>query len=176
MAKLKTIQLLATLILLIVGSSAKAQQYDEYMLKAGFLEKIAKYITWPPKNNYQTDYFLIGVIGENPFGDKLERFYHEAKIHGASVKVKYYDYLGEVGYCNMLFINGMDDSETSEIVALANTRGILTVGDTDQCRLLGVHITFYEKEDGRLDFVIKADTLKKYGFRISYHLSKHSKS
>jgi hypothetical protein len=47
-------------------------QTDEYLLKAGFLERFTRFIEWPGETNIadNTKPFVISVIGENPFDKK----------------------------------------------------------------------------------------------------------
>src|SRR6266550_280251 len=62
------------LLLAVGGVRAQESQPSEYQIKAAFLFNFAKFIEWPPDSFAQpSSPFVIGILGENPFGGDLEQ-------------------------------------------------------------------------------------------------------
>jgi hypothetical protein len=54
-------------------------QSREYLLKAGYIEKFTHFIEWPGASNTKdsTIAFTVAVIGENKFGNAIEKIFSE---------------------------------------------------------------------------------------------------
>ena len=70
--------LAAALALMLAASSGwagdKEDSSREYAVKAAFIRQFFKYVDWP-EGTFQdpTDPIVVGVLGENPFGNALEQ-------------------------------------------------------------------------------------------------------
>jgi len=119
----------------------------EYMVKAIYLGKFAQFIQWPEKSE-MTDTsksFVLGVIGENPFGSILEKVYStgERKIKNKKVKIKYIRFWVEIPGCHLLFISKSVEKNLPKILSITKDKPILTIGETQGFAQKGVHINFY---------------------------------
>lgn len=146
-------------------------QADEYMMKAGFLERFTRFIEWPGETNIadNTKPFVISVIGENPFDKKLDQFFKTTKIKNRSVEIRYISELEEIQDSHILFITKSKQKQLSEILFLTQDKPVLTVSDTDGFGKKGVRINFYIKQD-KIHFEINKDAIQKSGLQISYLL------
>jgi len=75
--RFRAVRFLLSLLLLRAGGLADAQedsQPTEYQIKAAFIFNFAKFVEWPaaafPKTSSP---IVVGVLGENPFHDTLEK-------------------------------------------------------------------------------------------------------
>ncbi len=82
-------------------------QTSEYTIKAAFLERFTRFIEWPeePAVSDTTESFVLGVIGENPFGSILEQLYATQKIKNKAVEIHSISNLDEISGCHLLFIS-----------------------------------------------------------------------
>ncbi len=146
---------------------------DEFLLKANWLEKFTRYIDWKSEsdvNNVQKP-FVIGIIGTNPFGTILDRYYvtQNRKIKNKRVEIKYFNNVKEVINCNMLFVAESAKSDIAEIVNLTKNKSILTVSDTEGFSKKGIHINFVLNEPS-LFFEINERAVIQSGFTMDYEL------
>jgi len=122
-------------ILLFAGSlklSAQPATSAEYQIKAVFLFNFARFVDWPPKAFPDADApFIIGVLGEDPFGPYLDETVRGEKVNGHPLIVQRYRRMNEVKTCQVLFISRSEADRVEQIVSNLRGRSILTVGDTD---------------------------------------------
>src|SRR5438552_12782691 len=97
----------AFLLLFCPGAlTAPAEQPppSEYQVKAAFLFNFAKFVEWPPQAFPEpASPFTIGVIGDNPFGDDLERTLKDKAVNGRPFVSKQVKGLAELKTCHILF-------------------------------------------------------------------------
>ena len=65
--------------------------YNDYKIKAEFIEKFSRYISWTDENNIanKTSPFEITIIGKTPLAHTLTEFYKIEKISDKPVKIKF---------------------------------------------------------------------------------------
>ena len=136
----------------------------------GISNIITKFVEWPPSAFTTADSpVVIGILGNNPFGDNLEAIIHDKKINDRIIVVKAMSSLAEVTNCQVLFISNSEKGKVSEIVAAIGRASILTVGDTDGFLEAGVTIDF-TKEGNKVRFQINESASKRAGLKISSKL------
>jgi hypothetical protein len=148
-----------------------ADKADEYELKAAFLEKFARFIEWPAED-WSVDkdkYFEIVVLGENPFGKKLDKLYSKLKIEDKSVKIRYISSINEIGTCQILFISPSMSSKITQILDKVSKKSILTIGQTSGFCEKGVHINFYI-QSSKIKFQINEKAARNSNLKISHLL------
>ena len=146
-------------------------QWDEYTVKAAFLERFTRFVEWPEESAIAdtAQPFVIGVIGDNPFGPTLERLYTQQDIKSKNVSIRYITSVDEIAECHMLFISRSSAQMLPDILAFTRDRAILTVGDTNGFAENGVHINFYLLED-KVHFEINETEIEASLLSMSYLL------
>jgi hypothetical protein len=101
----------------------------EYQIKAAFLFNFTQFIEWPDKTFPDANApFVIGVLGQDPFGNYLDEIVSGEKIKGHSLAVTRFNSIDEVKNCQILFINpGKED--VSAVLKKLKVSNVLTVGD-----------------------------------------------
>src|SRR5437762_3746091 len=87
--------------------SAGEQPLNEITLKIQFLHYVAQYAVWPkPKDVYspQEKRFVLGVLGENPFGAALQNYFRGKSVKNREFVIKCFKNVQEAKACQMLFI------------------------------------------------------------------------
>src|SRR5882672_1690342 len=74
--------LVSALLLTLSSSRAQDAPLSEYRLKAAFLFNFAKFVEWPAEAFVETNSpFVIGILGDSPFGDDLAQTVVGKKIN-----------------------------------------------------------------------------------------------
>ena len=143
----------------------------EYQMKAVFLDKFTRFVQWPEASAVAdtTRPFVLGVIGDNPFGTLLERIYAERQIEDSPVDIRYLTGLDGIADCHLLFIANSADDRLADILARTRDKPILTVADTKGFAERGVLINLY-RQKGKVKFEINERAVHASGLTFSYLL------
>ncbi len=115
----------------------------EYQLKAVFLFNFTQFVVWPDKSfDDKNAPFIIGILGENPYGSFLEETVRGESVNGHRILVRRYDQVQDIKACHILYINLKNQNELEQALARAKNQNILTVGDAFRFNQLGGIINF----------------------------------
>ncbi|HEV7301118.1 MAG TPA: YfiR family protein [Tepidisphaeraceae bacterium] len=144
----------------------------EYALKAAFLYNFAQFVEWPA-GAFESDTapFVIGVYGDNPFQDALDRAVQGKTASGHPMVVHQFSTTAEVASAHMLFVSAAQGGALDELFAAIGDRPILTVGESNSFPWKGGVIRFY-MEDGKVRFEINPEAAQRARLRISSKLMK----
>lgn len=124
--------MLSVLALLAVGRAwaAEPASVGEHQLKAALLPKLAMFIQWPAKAfSAARGPLVIGVLGENPFGQHLEELARGRVVGGHPLSVQMCRDPQEAARCHVVFISGRDAKNMEETLRLLAGTPVLTVSD-----------------------------------------------
>ena len=163
----------ALLVFVALASGANGWAEDQptdYQVKAAFLERFGKFVEWPDNAFANPDQpLVIGVFGENPFGNALKSLAADDTINGHRVVISEIKDLAGVKNCNVVFIPASEKgSERDDLAAVANLP-ILTVGETDDFYDAGGMIQFVV-ENNQVHFRIRNEAARAAGLKISSKL------
>ena len=163
--------MLAGLAVLGFCVCAPAQERPtEYQVKAAFLEKFAKFVEWPDTAFAKADSpLVIGVFGENPFRDDLEKLAAKDTLNGHAIVVRQIKSPADLKGCHVVFIPASMKAKEPEALAEVKGLGILTVGETDDFIQQGGMINFVV-ENSRIRFEINDAAARRAGLKISSKL------
>jgi hypothetical protein len=158
------------LLMAAVGAGAQAPQPSEYQLKAAFLFNFAKFVEWPPEAFAEPGApFIIGVLGDNPFGGELERTIQGKSINGRPLKVKEFASLAEAKGCQILFVSNSETKRLPAIFSGLQGSNVLTVGESAPFAENGGMINFV-LENNKIRFQINDQAARNAGLKISSKL------
>jgi hypothetical protein len=157
-------------LLPISGSRAQESPPTEYQLKAAFLLNFAKFVEWPPTAFAGANSpMILGILGENPFGDVLERTIRDKTISNHPLVVKEFHSSAEATNCHILFISTSEKARLPEILAGLRGASVLTVGETDRFTETGGMINLF-RQGNKIRFQINEAAAKGVGLKISSKL------
>jgi hypothetical protein len=141
---------------------------SEYQLKLDLLPKFTRFVEWPSQSSVRNPYapLILGVIGQSPFGDDLERFFHKQLLKGKGVQVRYCRTLEDLDSCDLVFICASEKDRLKPILARVRQRPILTVSDSPGFAKAGVMVCFL-REGNRLAFEVNVATAKEAGIQFA---------
>jgi YfiR/HmsC-like len=159
--------------LLLAAELGRAQtppRPTEYQLKAAFLYNFAKFIDWPPEALAdEKEPFIIGVLGDNPFGNDLEQTVAAKKINDHTISIQSFHTAAEAAHCQILFISKSEEKHFSEIIQALHGTAVLTVSENDGFIKTGGMVNFV-KEDNKIRFQINDEAAKANRLKISSKL------
>ena len=149
---------------------AEEAALTEYQLKALFIYNFPKFVEWPAQA-FATgeEPFVIGIIGENPFGTALEDTVKGKSTNEHPFVVKRVRTPAEARRCHILFVAESDRKRLSELLNALKGASVLTVSDVDNFLELGGMIRFY-MEGKRVRFEINNEAAKSARLKISSKL------
>jgi hypothetical protein len=143
----------------------------EYRVKAAFVYKFATYIRWPPPVAGEvTAPFLIGVLGNDPFGTSLNDVVRGQTVRGRVIRVRALRRAEEALACDLVFVSSSEQSNLAQILALLRTAPVLTVGDLDHFAEQGGMVGLVTTADNHIRFDINNAAIERAGLRASSQL------
>ncbi|MGD0920157.1 MAG: YfiR family protein [Terriglobia bacterium] len=158
----------------VMGSApharAQAEGVGEYQVKAAFLYNFAKFVEWSPEAVPKADApFILGVVGEDPFGPVLEETLKGKTANGHPFAIRRFRREEDARGCQILFTSSSDQRYIRSLLAILKGSSVLTVGETEGfCRLGGI-VNFTLEED-KVRFEINRDAAERARLKISSKL------
>lgn len=149
---------------------AQTNHAHEYQVKAVFLYNFTHFIDWPSAA-FESQYapFIIGVIGNDPFGPFIEATIEGERIGTHIIRSQRIQSLSEIKNCHILYIASKDPDEIKNILEAVKGKNILTVGDTPNFTRWGGMIRFFT-EQGKIRLQINNTEARASGLKISSKL------
>jgi hypothetical protein len=171
--------MLAALFILVNAPSAlggKPDELPEYEVKAAFLFNFVKFVDWPAGTFASgKSPFVIGVLGDDPFGSALSRVLLGKTANGRRMLARRITRLEEIRGVHLLFVCKSEKDRLAEILGALNTLPVLCVSDTDTAFDRGAAISF-AVESGHVVFDVNAEAAGRSGLRISSKLLRVARS
>ena len=169
--------LVAVVVVFLSPVPANSQDIEvvkEYKIKVAYIYNFARYIKWP-KDAFENDKspFVIGILGDAPFGDTLRQLAGSRKIFGRRIVIRRFAAPREYEPCQILFLTRTTDAEArKETVELTHGRPVLILGESAGFARQGAGINFYYDIDDTIGFEINVDSLKRRHLVVDARLLK----
>ncbi len=150
-------------------------QTQEYIVKAVFIERFARFIEWPPESKVHNTAkpFVVGVVGENPFGTELERLYNQQAIKNKQVDILYISDYKNIERCDIIFISKSEQSKVHLILEYCKSKPIIVISDIEKSQSMGVHITM-GMQHNKVVFAINDKAFEKSACKVDYRLKQYA--
>ncbi|HVK55683.1 MAG TPA: YfiR family protein [Burkholderiales bacterium] len=127
---------LSTVLMLFIATAtvsiatAMADRPLEYPVKGAYLFKFGDFIEWPTHSFPEAGSpFIIGILGEDPFGPELDEMVQSRTVQGRQVIVKRYKILDDAKAAHILYIGANKAERLEQIQTSLNGKSVLTVSD-----------------------------------------------
>jgi len=164
-------RLAAGLVLAIAAATLPGQahaQVGEAEVKAAFLPRFARYVTWPSFMRPQPGQaFQLCVIGADPFGSALDRAAAGQLVDGHKIVVRRVG-SGAAASCHIAFIQGSKTQPAGQMLAALDGRPVLTVTDARGGSQRGM--VHFSMVSGRVRFFIDEKEAARRGLGINSRL------
>jgi YfiR/HmsC-like len=102
----------------------------EYQVKAAYLFNFGQFVEWPSQAyDSPTAPFIIGVVGEDPFGKTLDEAIAGEFLGGHPLVIRRFRKIEDISACNILFIGRSEAGRLDETINAMKGRSVLTVTD-----------------------------------------------
>jgi hypothetical protein len=137
-------RVLATLLLTLSAVCWPAGVPSEYQVKAVFLFNFGQFVEWP-NGAFDTPQapFVIGILGEDPFGSTLDDVVNGESVGGRSLVVRRFRDASEISGCNILFISRAEQDKLGRALSAVRGHSVLTVTDIDGAEKQGAIIVLF---------------------------------
>ena len=165
-------------ILLVAGAALlvcahglhAADAPTENQVQAVFLFNFSRFVEWPPQVfAAPSDPFIIGIVGSDPFGARLDEAVRNEQINGHPLTVRRFHSIAEVENCQILFIDRSEMAHIGQILTALDHRSTLTVSQGEDAAQRGVMIQF-ATENSRIRLRINVGSARAAGLTISSKL------
>jgi len=147
-----------------------AQEPSEYQVKAAFLYNFTKFVDWPQTSGNDTQGPLeICVIGDDPFGDDLDKIVKGKSVNERPLVVRRLRGAVDARTCSIAFVSSSERGHLRPILEALRGTSVLSVGDTPGFAKMGGVINFI-LQDNRVRFEINVDAAQRARLKISSKL------
>lgn len=121
---------------------------SEYQVKAVFLFNFGQFVEWP-NHAFDTPQapFVIGILGEDPFGRTLDDVVRGESVGAHSLVVRRYRDASEISDCNILFIGRSEEDRLGEALTAVRGQSVLTVTDIEGAEKRGAMIVLFNEHN-----------------------------
>jgi hypothetical protein len=150
-------------------ATAAHAQPSETAVKAAFLPRFARYVTWPSAAAPGVgEAFVLCVVGDDRFGRLLDDAARAQSIDGRPVTVRRMRDGTNASACHVAFVQGTKQQPVGQLLAAMGRRPILTVTDASSGGQRGmIHFSI---QNGRVRFFIDQGAAQQRGMIISSRL------
>lgn len=171
------LQRISVAILLVWSSlaflplEAQPQTAPEYQVKAAFLYNFAKFVEWPADALSNDPSFVIGIVGQDPFGNFIDEAVAGKTVQDKPIVVKRFSKIEDTVGAHILFISNSEAGHVSRMVKQLGRIPVLTVSDIDRFAERGGMVQL-ETEQNRVRFAINVAAVERAGLKPSSQLLK----
>ncbi len=142
---------------------------QNYQLHAVYMYQFIKYIKWP--DNTSSGDFVIGVLGESPATEYLQKMADTKKAGARNIVLKKFDTPSEIAQTHMLFIGKGTTNDMASILEYTENTNTLLVTEEEGFGLEGSNINFVVR-NGRLVFELNQSAMDRENLKVSAELAK----
>jgi hypothetical protein len=148
----------------------------EYRIKAAFLFNFTRFIEWPRASFPDAGAaapapIVIGVIGDDPFGEELAKVLKGRRVNGRPIIARSIVDEVDARATHLLFVGLSGHAEVAGLMQALRGYPVATVGESAAFAVGGGTITFVLRDD-KVRFEIDSDSADRAGVRISAQLEK----
>lgn len=153
-----------------VAAQSSATKFSEYEIKAVFLFNFMQFVEWPAAvSTSAAAPFVIGVLGDDPFGTTLDATIRGETIRDRPLTVRRGRDVADLKDCHLIFICRDQADKLGDILGSLHGSAALTVSDIESfCRHGGMIGLLTEGK--RIQFEINQKEAEKSKLKISSKL------
>jgi len=152
-----------------LGPWAASAEPTEYAAKARLMLMTLSYVQWPSQSSWKEGPVQIAVLGESPFGSRLEEVARTLTIHHRPIQIRQISRVREAEGCQALFVCASEARQLDGILAWARGREVLTMSDDEAIAKRGVMLNFLI-EDGFVRLVVNPVATQGAGLQLGSRL------
>lgn len=156
-------------VLFVFLSAFNTTDAQDYKFHSVFMYNFTKYIQWPA--SYQSGDFVIGVLGDSPILESLEKMAESKTVGAQKFSIVRYKNVEEISKCHMLFIPSNRSKFLKDAIAKTNGQSTLIITEKNGLGTEGSNINFV-LVDGKWKFELNKSATEKSNLKVSGDLAK----
>jgi hypothetical protein len=170
----KFVRCAGLILSLLLSAAVAAAAPDEYQVEAVFLLHFTQFVEWPPQAFAAADTpFVIGVLGQDPFGRALDEAVRGETMNGHPLVIKRFSSVDDLRPCQILYIDRSAVNQADRVIGSLLHTGTLTVTNFEVPAPADTIIRFLN-EDQRIRLRINVEYARNAGLTISSKLLRPS--
>jgi hypothetical protein len=139
----------------------------EYQVKAVCVLNAARFVSWPAQAPSDREGpFVIGILGQNPFGSILEEVTKGETIRKRQIVVREVTLEQASTGCHVLFISRSLNSELAAVLQTLGKSSVLTISEIEGFATKGGMIALSLDKGGGIHFEVDPRAAKAAGLKI----------
>ncbi len=168
-----SVALVLSCIFLTTSAHAITKAVPDYKVKAALLAQFLRYVQWPETDGKWGGDIVVGIIGEDPYGEFLDSALSAQTVDGRNVRVTRFLNLDDLQPVQVLIVGEGNRFKSLDVLKKAKDWPVLTVGEGASFVEEGGIISFVtDSENNRVRFHLNMKTAKKRGIGIYPRLAK----
>ncbi len=144
-------------------------------VKAAFLCQFPQFIDWPDSAFADSNSpFVIGVLGDDPFGSTLDNMVKAKTVNGRKLVIKRSNSIDNLRNCQIVFVSSSEKNRVSRIIDRFKGSNSLMVSDIDGFAKMGGVIGFVYRNN-KIALEINLEAAKRSKLKISSNLLRLAK-
>lgn len=154
------------------GAEPSTGPLSDYQIKSAYLYYFSTFVDWPPEAFERTgNELVIGVLGEDPFGEILDATLRGKSVNNRRLVVRRFAGVKDARDSHILFISASERDRLPSILKALDGAAVLTVADVDGFATRGGQIAFHTI-DRKVRFDINVAAVERARIKISAQLMK----
>lgn len=102
---------------------------QEYGVKAAFLYNFSKFIDWPSSVIEKDNYFVICIVGNNPFNEETLASIGAKQTKNKDIRIKHVNSSKHITGCHIAFISNPETLLGKKVIDASRNQHVLTISD-----------------------------------------------
>lgn len=158
-------------IAMILPAQAEPRTLTEYEVKAAFIYNFAKFVEWPEDVMGNGRPFVIGIVGDDPFGDLIDEAVSRKNVRDERMTVKRFSKIEEAVDSRILFVSRSEEENLTEILKHLSQTPVLTVSDIERFAGKGGMVQLV-MDQNRVHFAVNVAAFERASLKPSSQLLK----
>lgn len=138
--------ILSLVISIPLHAPAQETLSREFQIKAVFLFNFTQFVQWPADAFPDpTSPFVIGVLGQDPFGAYLDETIMNEAVGNHNLVVERYATVEDIKNCHILFVSLTNKQEVRKALDAVKGKPVLTVSDAEGFAKSGGMVRLYNE-------------------------------
>jgi hypothetical protein len=152
-------------------AGAEPDSPTEYQVKAALLFNFAKFVDWPASAFAGPEApFVIGMVGEDPFGPALEETLRNKNVNGRAIRIEHLGPGQDLKSCHLLFVCASERKRLAALLGSLEKAPVLTVGDGLERFLGGGGMVNLLQQNNKVRFAVSQERVAQSGLKMSSKL------
>jgi hypothetical protein len=159
------------LVLAAIGSVQAQAVFTPYDVEAAYLYNFGKFVRWPADASAAQTPFTICLLGDDPFGERLNMLVANESIQGRPIATKRLSSVADTESCQIVFLGLTEQARLTKDLAELSKRPVLTVSNLPAFLEHGGMIQFVQQEN-KVRFAVNLTAAQQPGLTLSSELLK----